>query len=237
VPKQDKGVQVYATWTEDVTETSRPNSRQQRAERDAANSARYLLSSREGGRPRSRPDSDVTPKVSRLDLEARLQQLQARGGCNPERPQAATLSAPGCNPECPRLQPCVLPPQAHEAEAEEEHRGQADAAAARILQLEASLTAAENVMGDAQVHSYVCTTYCGYIIGDGGTRGPRAPTLTPILTLIAGQERGFPRRDQGGGRAGRSQGARAGAGAGGGGGGGEVRRARAGGVGSGGEAR
>ena len=104
VPKQDLGVQVYATWTDDVTETSRPNSRQQRGVREAANSARYLLSSREGGRPRSRSDSDITPKVSRLDLEAKLQQLQACGACNPVHPtlqpcapHAATLCAPDCN--------------------------------------------------------------------------------------------------------------------------------------------
>ena len=88
VPKQDMGVQVYATWTDDVNDTSRPNSRQQRGAREAASSARYLLSSREGGRPRSRSDSEVTPpKVSRLDLEAKLQQLQARGGCNSVQPE------------------------------------------------------------------------------------------------------------------------------------------------------
>ena len=46
-------------------------------------------------------------------------------------------------------------PQAHEAEVGEEHRGQADAAAARILQLEVSLAAAENAMGDAQAHNYL----------------------------------------------------------------------------------
>ncbi len=55
----------------------------------------------------------------------------------------------------PRLQPCMSSPQAHEAEVGEEHRGQADAAAARILQLEVSLAAAENAMGDAQAHSYL----------------------------------------------------------------------------------
>ena len=54
----------------------------------------------------------------------------------------------------PDCSPVWLPPQAHEAEAEEERRGQADAAAARILQLEASLAAAENAMGDEQAHSY-----------------------------------------------------------------------------------
>ena len=59
----------------------------------------------------------------------------------------------------PRLQPCELLLQAHEAEAGEEHRGQADAAAARILQLEASLAAAENAMGDAQAQSYLLWLY------------------------------------------------------------------------------
>ena len=56
------------------------------------------------------------------------------------------MHTPGCSP-------VWLSPQAHEAEAEEERRGQADAAAARILQLEASLAAAENAMGDAQARS------------------------------------------------------------------------------------
>ena len=53
----------------------------------------------------------------------------------------------------------MSPPQAHEAEVGEEHRGQADAAAARILQLEASLAAAENAMGDAQAQSYLLWLY------------------------------------------------------------------------------
>ena len=57
------------------------------------------------------------------------------------------MHTPGCSP-------VWLSPQAHEAEAEEERRGQAEAAAARILQLEASLTAAKNAMGDEQAHSY-----------------------------------------------------------------------------------
>ena len=96
-PKQDLGVQVYATWTDDVTDTSRPNSRQQRDARDAASSARYLLSSREGGRPRSRSGADVTPKLSRSDLEAKLQQLQARGGCG----EGATLLLSGLSGERP----------------------------------------------------------------------------------------------------------------------------------------
>ena len=162
-PKQDMGVQVYATWTDDVTDTSRPNSRQQRDARDAASSARYLLSSREGGRPRSRSGADVTPKLSRSGLEAKLQQLQARGGCSSVHPrlqpcmtsasQAAApyVLTPGCSP-------VWLSPQAHEAEAEEERQGRADAAAARILQLEASLAAAESAMGDEQAQSYILRT-------------------------------------------------------------------------------
>ena len=108
-PKQDLGVQVYATWTDDVTDTSRPNSRQQRDARDAASSARYLLSSREGGRPRSRSGANVTPRLSRSDLEAKLQQLQARGGCSSVHPRlqpcmnSASQAADLCTPQAAAL--------------------------------------------------------------------------------------------------------------------------------------
>ena len=56
------------------------------------------------------------------------------------------MHTPGCSP-------VWLSPQAHEAEAEEARRGEAEAAAARILQLEAALAAAEHAMGDEQAHS------------------------------------------------------------------------------------
>ena len=111
-PKQDMGVQVYATWTDDVTDTSRPNSRQQRDARDAASSARYLLSSREGGRPRSRSGADVHAEAVAIGSRSEAAAAAGARGLQQCAPQAAALydlSIPGCSPVCPhpRLQPCM----------------------------------------------------------------------------------------------------------------------------------